>query len=58
LSEEDFLRDRIRRSLELAAKVDDREVSQHLQQMAGDYQRLLDERIKRAEQRKPSGDLE
>ena len=52
MAEEDFLRKHIQRSLELAEKVDDPEVAQHLRQMAADYQRVLDEKAKRAELRK------
>lgn len=48
MAEEDYLHDQIKRSLELAEKVDDPEVAQHLRQMAADYQRLLEDKIKRA----------
>ena len=42
MAEEDYLCERIRRSLELADKVDDAEVAAHLLQMAADDQRQVD----------------
>lgn len=55
MAEEDYLRERIRRSLELADKVGDAEVAAHLLQMAADDQRLLDDKLNRAELRKDRG---
>jgi hypothetical protein len=52
MAEEEYLREQIMRSLELAEKVDDPAVAQHLRQMAADYQRVLDEKTKRADLRK------
>jgi hypothetical protein len=51
MPEEDYLRQQIKRSLELAEKVGDPEVAQHLRQMAADHQRVLDDKMKRAEHR-------